>query len=77
MFYVGLDIHDQRIAICVLGQTGQIVRRAQVRTIEEMMRMLSSAALTAAINWHHRHHALKAGLPGEENGCRKRGIQGS
>ena len=26
MFYVGLDIHDQRIAICVLGETGQIVR---------------------------------------------------
>jgi hypothetical protein len=21
MFYVGLDIHDKRIAICVLGQT--------------------------------------------------------
>jgi hypothetical protein len=28
MFYVGLDIHDRRIAICVLGPTGQIVRRA-------------------------------------------------
>jgi hypothetical protein len=38
MFYVGLDIHDKRIAICVLGETGQIVRRAQVRAIDEMMR---------------------------------------
>ena len=28
MFYVGLDIHDKRIAICVLNETGQIVRRA-------------------------------------------------
>ena len=42
MFYVGLDIHDKRIAICVLGQTGQIVRRDQVRTIDEMMRMLEA-----------------------------------
>ena len=29
MFYVGLDIHDKRIAICVLGETGQVVRRAR------------------------------------------------
>ena len=42
MFYVGLDIHDKRIAICVLGETGQIVRRAQVRTIDEMMRILEA-----------------------------------
>jgi hypothetical protein len=42
MFYVGLDIHGKRIAICVLGQTGQIVRRAQVRTIDEMTRLLTS-----------------------------------
>jgi hypothetical protein len=42
MFYGGLEIHDKRIAICVLGQTGQIVRRAHVRTIDEMMRMLEA-----------------------------------
>jgi predicted NBD/HSP70 family sugar kinase len=42
MFYVGLDIHDQRTAICVLGETGPIVRRAQVRTIDEMMRILQA-----------------------------------
>ena len=42
MFYVGLDIHDKRIAICVLNETGQIVRRAQVRTIDEMIRMRGS-----------------------------------
>jgi hypothetical protein len=40
MLYVGLDIHDKRIAIWILGETGQIVRRAQVRTIDEMMRIL-------------------------------------
>jgi hypothetical protein len=41
-FYVGLDIHDKRIASCVLGQTEQIVRRAQVRSIDEVMRMLKA-----------------------------------
>jgi transposase len=35
-------IHDKRIAICVLGETGQIVRRAQVRFIDEMMRILEA-----------------------------------
>jgi transposase len=42
MLYVGLDIHDQRIAIGVLGETGQIVRRAQVRTLDAMMRILQA-----------------------------------
>jgi hypothetical protein len=42
MFYVGLDIHDKRIAICVPGGTGQNVRRAQVRTTDEMMRILEA-----------------------------------
>jgi hypothetical protein len=42
MFYVGLDIHDKRIAICVLNEAGQVARRAQVRTIDEMMRILES-----------------------------------
>ena len=44
MLYVGLDIHDKRIAICILGQTGQIVRRSQVRSIDEMMRILEALA---------------------------------
>jgi hypothetical protein len=42
MLYIGLAIRDKRIAICVLGETGQIVRRAQVRTIDELMRMLEA-----------------------------------
>jgi hypothetical protein len=42
VLHFGLDIHDKRIAICVLGQTGQIVRCAQVRTIDEVMRMLKA-----------------------------------
>ena len=40
MFYAGLDIHSKRISVCVLSETGQVVRRTQVRTIEEMMRIL-------------------------------------
>ena len=32
MFYVGLDIHSTRIAICVLNETGQVVHRSQVRS---------------------------------------------
>jgi hypothetical protein len=39
-------IHDKRIATCVLGQTVQIVRRAQVPTIDEMMRMLEALPLS-------------------------------
>jgi hypothetical protein len=40
MFYVGLDIHTKRIAICALNETGQVVHRAQVRSLEEMLRLL-------------------------------------
>jgi hypothetical protein len=37
MYYIGLDIHSKRIAICILNETGQVVRRCQVRTIEESL----------------------------------------
>jgi hypothetical protein len=37
MFYIWLEIHDQRIAICVLSEAGHVARRAQVRTIDEMI----------------------------------------
>jgi hypothetical protein len=43
MLYVGLDIHSihsKHIAICVLSETGQLVQRAQVRGIKEMLRIL-------------------------------------
>jgi transposase len=40
MFYVGLDIHTKRISICVLNETGQIVHRSEVRSIDQMMRIL-------------------------------------
>jgi predicted NBD/HSP70 family sugar kinase len=34
MFYVGLDIHSKHIALCVLNETGQVVHRSKVRTVE-------------------------------------------
>jgi transposase len=40
MLYVGLDIHSKRISLCVLGETGQVARRAQVSTMDEIMRIL-------------------------------------
>ena len=72
MFYVGLDIHDKRIAICVLNETGQIVRRAQVRTIDEMMRILEvlpdrfDVRFEARCGYGHYHDLLSpiaAGSP--------------
>ena len=65
MFYVGLDIHDKRIAICILGETGQIVRRAQVRTIDEMMRILEAlpgrfeVCYEASCGYGHYHDLLR------------------
>jgi hypothetical protein len=64
VLYVGLDIHDKRIAIYVLGETGQIVRRAQVRTIEEMMRILEAlhdrfeVCYEASCGYGHYHDLL-------------------
>ena len=38
MFHVGLDIHSTRISICALNETGQVIHRSQVRSIDEMLR---------------------------------------
>ena len=40
MFYVGLDIHTKHIAICALSETGQVVHRSRVRSIQEMVQTL-------------------------------------
>ena len=39
MLHVGLDIHSRHIAICVLNESGQLIHRSQVRTIDLMMRI--------------------------------------
>jgi transposase len=64
MLYVGLDIHEKSSAICVLGETGQIVRRAQVRTIDEMIRILETlpdrfeVCYEASCGYGHYHDLL-------------------
>ena len=64
MFHVGLDIHGKRIAICVLSETGQVARRAQVRTIDEMMRILEGlpdrfeVCYEASCGYGHYHDLL-------------------
>src|SRR5918998_1700435 len=65
MFHVGLDIHSRRIAVCVLSETGQVARRAQVRTIEEMMRTLEGlpdrfeVCYEASCGYGHYHDLLR------------------
>jgi transposase len=65
MFYVGLDIHTTRIAICVLNETGQLVRRCQVRGIEEMLRILKGlpdrfeVCYEASCGYGHYHDLLQ------------------
>jgi hypothetical protein len=44
MFYAGLDIHTKHNAICALSETGQVVHRSPVRSIEEMVQTLSPGA---------------------------------
>ena len=65
MLYVGLDLHDKRIVICVLCETGQVARRAQVRTIDEMRRILEAlpdrfeVCYEASCGYGHYHDMLK------------------
>src|SRR6266480_1211713 len=65
MYYVGLDIHTKRISICVLNETGQRVRRAQVRGIEEMLRILKGlpdrfeVCYEASCGYGHYHDLLR------------------
>jgi transposase len=65
MYYVGLDIHTKRISICVLSETGQLVRRCQVRGIEEMLNTLKGlpgrfeVCYEASCGYGHYHDLLK------------------
>src|SRR6187200_410681 len=65
MFHVGLDIHSTRISICVLGETGQVVHRSQVRGIEEMLRVLKGlpdrfeVCYEASCGYGHSHDLLR------------------
>jgi transposase len=65
MYYVGLDIHAKHIAVCVLTETGQVYRRSQVRTIDEMMRILEKlpdrfeVCYEASCGYGHYHDLLR------------------
>lgn len=65
MFYVGLDIHSKHISICVLNEAGQLVHRNQVRTIDQMMRVLErlsdrfEVCYEASCGYGHYHDVLR------------------
>jgi transposase len=65
MFYVGLDIHSKRISVCVLNETGQVAHRSQVRTIDQMMRILEGlpdqfeVCYEASCGYGHFHDLLR------------------
>jgi transposase len=65
MYYVGLDIHTKRISICVLSEAGQLVRRCQVRDIEEMLGVLKGlpdrfeVCYEASCGYGHYHDLLQ------------------
>lgn len=65
MLYVGLDIHSKRISLCVLNEAGQVVHRSQVRTINQMMRILEGlpdrfeVCYEASCGYGHFHDLLR------------------
>jgi len=65
MFYVGLDIHTQRIAFCVLSDKGQLVQRGQVRGLDEVLRILEAlpdrfeVCYEASCGYGHYHDLLQ------------------
>src|ERR1051325_3823923 len=65
MLYVGLDIHTKHIALCVLNESGQVVRRARVRGLEEMLGILKGlpdrfgVGYEASCGYGHYHDLLQ------------------
>src|SRR5215831_10531055 len=65
MLYVGLDIHTKHIALCVLSQTGQVVQRARVRGLAEMLAILKGlpdrfeVCYEASCGYGHYHDLLQ------------------
>src|SRR6187200_1063450 len=65
MYHVGLDIHSNRIAVCALNETGQVVQRSQARTVEEMLRSLKrlpdrfEVCYEASCGYGHSHDVLR------------------
>ena len=65
MFHVGLDIHTKRIAICALDEKGQVVHRSQVRSIQDLVRVLTGlpdrfeVCYEASCGYGHFHDLLR------------------
>jgi transposase len=65
MFHVGLDIHTKHIAICALDEKGQVAHRSQVRSIQDMVRVLTSlpdrfeVCYEASCGYGHFHDLLR------------------
>jgi transposase len=65
MFHVGLDIHTKRISICALDEKGQVVHRSQVRTIQDLVRVLTGlpdrfeVCYEASCGYGHFHDLLR------------------
>jgi transposase len=65
VLHVGLDIHSTRISICALNGTGQVVHRSQVRTLDEMVRVLKGlpdrfeVCYEASCGYGHYHDVLR------------------
>jgi hypothetical protein len=76
MFYAGLDIHCKRISVCVLSETGQLVRRTQVRSIDEMKRVLEAlpdrfeVCYEASCGYGHYYDLLSLRPPGKRYAAR-------
>src|SRR6516165_2524645 len=65
LLYVGLDIHTKHIALCVLSEAGQVVQRARVRGIDQMLRLLKGlpdrfeVCYEASCGYGHYHDLLR------------------
>jgi transposase len=65
MFHVGLDIHTKHIAICALDEKGQVAHRSQVRSIQDMVRVVTGLAdrfevcYEASCGYGHFHDLLR------------------
>ena len=65
MFYVGLDIHAKHIAFVYSMRPANLVHRSQVRTIDQMMRILErltdrfEVCYEASCGYGHFHDLLR------------------
>jgi transposase len=65
MYHVGLDIHSKHISLCVLNETGQLIRRDRVRSIDQMMQVLEGlpdrfeVCYEASCGYGHYHDLLR------------------